>query len=404
MALTKLTATLNQNQAQPDEPAIGGPSLKLVMDTDVNTIKDYINDDLTAEIDTALSERPTNSEAVLAAGDQTIAGVKTFTSSPVIPDAVNANEPATKGQLDGVVAGDITDNSLSNAKLAIEIKVGNLPDLDTDNKDSVTDAINEVNANADSNTNHIGISNRVYTGSISGSDVTISTDGDLTDSDFGVPVQFKLAANVTSATLQIDSSSVYNAKDLNGDAMSFRKDTIYIAYLVDDTTDFFESAPRCGGGIKAIYQEFITTTPTVIGTTSDIDITKCVVDGKVYDSGGDARNSTGYITLSTSGSDVRISTSDGSVMATVTEFENPSAIETDLVTLTASTTNVTLTNTYDTSKPVLVTDSYYHPGTDISYAGMVRCELTSSTNLEISSTGTAGGANYGTVRYYVVQI
>jgi len=37
---------------------------------------------------------------VPVAGATTITGVKTFTSSPVIPDAVNANEPVSKGQLD----------------------------------------------------------------------------------------------------------------------------------------------------------------------------------------------------------------------------------------------------------------------------------------------------------------
>lgn len=43
--------------------------------------------------------------AVRTSGNQTINGIKTFGSSPVIPDAVNNNEPASKGQVLALISG-----------------------------------------------------------------------------------------------------------------------------------------------------------------------------------------------------------------------------------------------------------------------------------------------------------
>jgi microcystin-dependent protein len=44
-------------------------------------------------------------DAVGLDGDEEIDGIKTFTSSPIIPDATTAHQPASKGQLDAAVAG-----------------------------------------------------------------------------------------------------------------------------------------------------------------------------------------------------------------------------------------------------------------------------------------------------------
>jgi hypothetical protein len=55
--------------------------------------------DSTAD-DEAVTRGEFDDEAVTLTGNQTIAGVKTFSSSPIVPDAVNPNQPYTKGQHD----------------------------------------------------------------------------------------------------------------------------------------------------------------------------------------------------------------------------------------------------------------------------------------------------------------
>ncbi len=53
-----------------------------------------------ASLITALSSKADDSAVVHNTGNETVAGIKTFSSSPVIPDAIASNQPASKGQLD----------------------------------------------------------------------------------------------------------------------------------------------------------------------------------------------------------------------------------------------------------------------------------------------------------------
>lgn len=55
MALTKLTDNLNVIQSLADKPTETASELKEAFDTAGNAIKDYINDTLTTEVDSALS-------------------------------------------------------------------------------------------------------------------------------------------------------------------------------------------------------------------------------------------------------------------------------------------------------------------------------------------------------------
>lgn len=218
MAFTRPTYATNNVQLQPDEPVITAAQLKLVFDQVGIDTKAFIEDFLTelesvvgsanvgsatiagvtgntvfAQIQslkalldasdgdiTALDLRVTTNEGNIATnaadiatnasdilalesadsanvkltGNQTIAGVKTFSSSPVVPETPTTNgQAASKGYVDTVVAdavlGAIPDNSLTNIKLVSDIKIGSLATLTTTNKSSVTAAINEVDANAD---------------------------------------------------------------------------------------------------------------------------------------------------------------------------------------------------------------------------------------------------------------
>lgn len=68
-----------------------------------------------------------DSQSVKLTGNQTVAGVKTFSSSPVIPETPTQDtQAASKGYVDDVVAGvtlgQIPDNSLTESKMANEMK------------------------------------------------------------------------------------------------------------------------------------------------------------------------------------------------------------------------------------------------------------------------------------------
>ena len=136
MALTKLTATLEAVQDLPKEPTISYTALQAVFDEDVNTVKDFINDTLTVEIDTAIS----SIEGDLS--DLTSNVLQLDNTTSFTPDA--DYEPATKKYVDDTAIAGVGDNSVTNTKLGSDVKIGSLALLDTSDKSSVVDAINEL--------------------------------------------------------------------------------------------------------------------------------------------------------------------------------------------------------------------------------------------------------------------
>jgi len=62
MSLTKLTDNLNVVQGLADKPTQTASQLKEVFDSAGNTIKDYINNTLTTEIDTSLETKANSSD------------------------------------------------------------------------------------------------------------------------------------------------------------------------------------------------------------------------------------------------------------------------------------------------------------------------------------------------------
>lgn len=103
MALTKLTTDVNNIQKLADRPTETPTQIKAAFDKAGADIKEYINNTLTEEIDA------------------------TF---------------ATKQEVADIYAGGVADNSISNAKLAPDVKVGSLAELETTEKSSVVAAVN----------------------------------------------------------------------------------------------------------------------------------------------------------------------------------------------------------------------------------------------------------------------
>ena len=89
-------------------------------------------------------------DKVSLAGDETVAGVKTFSSSPIIPTPTTDYQAATKKYIDLVAAsltlGGVSDSSITNNKLGNDVKVGSLAGLSTTQKSSVVAALNELHA------------------------------------------------------------------------------------------------------------------------------------------------------------------------------------------------------------------------------------------------------------------
>ena len=87
-------------------------------------------------------------ETVKITGIQSIDGKKTFVVVPAIPSPSVSTDATNKGYVDtniaSVVLGQIPDNSLTDAKLGTDIKIGSLASLTTTIKTSIVNAINEL--------------------------------------------------------------------------------------------------------------------------------------------------------------------------------------------------------------------------------------------------------------------
>lgn len=82
-------------------------------------------------------------------GNQTIAGTKTFSSNVEVPTPPTLSTHATsKEYVDSKAPLTVPDNSITNLKLATDVKVGSLATLTTDDKSDVVSAINEVDLKA----------------------------------------------------------------------------------------------------------------------------------------------------------------------------------------------------------------------------------------------------------------
>lgn len=110
MALTKLETVLNKISTLSTVIRGQATTVKAAFDHDANVLKDYINDTLTAEIDTL------DSANVKKTGIQTIDGVKTFGSSPIIPTPTTNMQASTKKYVDDMGLNKTID--LDNHKIS----------------------------------------------------------------------------------------------------------------------------------------------------------------------------------------------------------------------------------------------------------------------------------------------
>jgi hypothetical protein len=98
MPLTKFLGATDTIQSLPNKPNQDGgftpAQLKLKFDQHAIDNETYLNEVLTAELDAL------DTENVKKTGDQTIEGIKTFTSSPIVPAPTTDMQSATKKYVD----------------------------------------------------------------------------------------------------------------------------------------------------------------------------------------------------------------------------------------------------------------------------------------------------------------
>lgn len=127
MALTKFLVNVENHQSLGNNPnsddGLSAQDLKILFDKGAVDIKSYINNTLTTELDSLLASKADDNSVVKLTGNQSVGGIKTFTSLPRIPLMPVMNEDATSkkyvdDEIAGVVLGQIPDGSLTDAKLS----------------------------------------------------------------------------------------------------------------------------------------------------------------------------------------------------------------------------------------------------------------------------------------------
>lgn len=200
--LTLPVYDVDNNQTQPDQPTLSATDFKVLLDKSVT-------DNKTFQTDTQIPELTT--ETVDASGAHGIGFGSTQgdITSDNVGDALDEIVTIAKD----AQAGTIMDNSIARIKLDVALKS----------------------------------STGVQIGVVTVSDIAL-TLGTL---EFGQIFNFTVDTAVLAPTI----NSV-PTKGLDGSAIDLELNTLYSGYLVDDTVDFFQLAPRGSGGNVTWLQQF----------------------------------------------------------------------------------------------------------------------------------------------------
>lgn len=280
MAFTRSTITTSIIRALADQPTETAAQLKTKFDEYAENDKTFTNDTLIAELEKTTagssaaenlgsaaiagvsgttvraqivdlkSQVDTNNTAsVKLTGDQTVAGIKTFSSSPIVPTPTTSTQVATKGYIDTVasnfVLGAVPDNSITNAKIATASKIGLLADLDTAEKGSIVGAINELAAAPSGSSDSLIDANDVYlispvatvTDAVNYVEVSNAATGDApgfsakgTDTDIDFTISAKGAGSAKTLTQPLSATCLRNVTISTSDPSGGTDGDIWIKY------------------------------------------------------------------------------------------------------------------------------------------------------------------------------
>ena len=296
----------------------------------VQDVFDQITAYLNAEFKAKLIATTTDASGAHQVGSATISGVSGAT--------VYAQLATLKTLIDGVALGDIPDGSLTNTKLATDIKVGSLATLTTTEKSSVAGAINEVDANADTNASNLTAHLADYEYQTA---TVVSRQIRLTKQSNTNILKFKLAsaiANGTQITISLDGGTTSKPlQNFNGTPVT-ELDAGFAEVVVDAT--FFTLRPRGGANIKSMQRGALSfpngvsvQTVTISPVATDISLVKITSYGT-----SDTANNTTYKVELTNTTTITISKETTSTIATiyweVIEYNNVKSKQTGSLNLT----------------------------------------------------------------------
>jgi hypothetical protein len=209
-------------------------------------------------------------------------------SSDNVSDAIEEVYSA----IQSTVLGEIPDNSITNAKLSIDAKVGSLATLNTAEKTNVVGAINEINTYA------VGLPNKVNTietdlnivrtaKTTTGSNIALSVD---TDGTFDLTRNGNIltiipnVANTGTMTINVDGQGAIGIRKANdagtlvvleaGDI----KQNVPTQLVRDTVNNFFVYAPRGGSNIKSVQRGIVTISVLNTNVTiTTVDLSKSVL-------------------------------------------------------------------------------------------------------------------------------
>lgn len=253
MAITNLTDDLDIIQALSDTPnateGLTSTELKTKFDEAGNTIKTYINDTLTDEVDTL------DSANVKLTGNQTIAGIKTFSSFPVTPssapatdyqssnkkfvdDSIETHEEDTSVHGVSTVVGTTESQILTNKN--IDVDNNTVSNIETDN--FKTGAIDTDLTSVSGSDNTLASAKAIKTYVDSQSPLTIPNDS-ITETKMANDMKKDITGGVASFNL-IDNSFYtdlqiyYGNTKLLDDFQDGTPWTVSNGVEADDTTNF----------------------------------------------------------------------------------------------------------------------------------------------------------------------
>lgn len=225
--LTPPTYAVNNVQQLPDQVVDDAPNVKQTFDKTGADTKTYLTNDLIAELQSEAAD----------AGSYAIGHNSTLIASLNVGDALEENRQA----LTNVVLGEIPDNTLTEAKMANEMKKiagGVYPYNDGDANKTSIDTLNDR-------------TDYGKTVGGTGDAITITTvTGDWTFA-VGESIKGIAIANSTGAvTCQVDGGTVYDVKKLDGssyvacEANDFEDNKPFELIGQNDGGDFFLLAPK----------------------------------------------------------------------------------------------------------------------------------------------------------------
>ena len=258
------------------------PRTKKLTDYTYSPTNPASEDAIRSQIDDAIQEVYDDSArsagTVNTTGDQTIADIKTFTSSPIAPTPTTANQVSNKAYVDGVAISatipldSLTDDYLSSTPGNIKPRVAT---LETDFSTAQTDITNLQTATGLIETDIDIITTAVSdTGTVN--NIVIATAGtfDLTKNKNVTPFIIPLFTN-TNATVNIavdgQANKLIKKANDTGTLVALEvgdiKKNVPIQLVWDSVSDFFIFAPK--GGAK-----YFVATPKYAGNTSTTSMTQ----------------------------------------------------------------------------------------------------------------------------------